>query len=166
MWAEDKGEIQQLAYVHVHRYVRVYLQGSKSRGGTGKIESLMLRACAPQKKAFWLYLQVHSRLKCRASQICQGRGEGEEWRRLLSSWAGDWWVDEDQAGGAEWVHWVESEEVGQGCGRQWGWKNVRGREDIGAGPSEAWRRCLGCVHTCDSVCVGMHMCKRTHEVQR
>lgn len=31
-----QGEIQQLAYVHVHRYVRVYLQGSKSRGGTGK----------------------------------------------------------------------------------------------------------------------------------
>ena len=36
VWAEDKGEIQQLAYVHAHRYVSVYPQGSKSRGGLGR----------------------------------------------------------------------------------------------------------------------------------
>ena len=65
MWAEDRVEVQQLAYVCVHRYVRVHryvhvhLQGSKSRVGAGKIDSLMLCAWAPQKKVFCLYLQVH-----------------------------------------------------------------------------------------------------------
>lgn len=75
-------------------------------------------------------------------------------------------MEEDQAGAGEWVHLAESEEVGQGCGKQQGWKSVQGREGIGAGQREGWRRSLGCVCTCGSVCVGMHMCKCTHEVQR
>ena len=100
------------------------------------------------------------------------RGEerrGEERRRPPSSWAGDWWVEEDLAGGGEWVHLVESEEVGQECERQGGWKSVQGREGTGAGQREGWRLCLGCVCTCGSVgevcmCVNVHMRSRGRAV--